>query len=185
MSNDNTKKFKDYKDYIENRTVDDIMADYTEQKDEWETLFVRDENGVKRFRHKNGKNFFCEQYSQYNPDDKEYTVKDEILEALSGKTIEEQMEFYYVTQSVRFYSTAYGDITKDDLKEHATKLCEYDSVKKLLLKGDILIGAVIKGYWGDEVLMTDRCVCTYYACDNDGSGTNEREDYSYLIFCKE
>lgn len=171
-----------FKDFIENRTVADIMEDYGEQRDEWETLFVRDSSGVKRFRHQNGKDFFCEQYM---PEDGEYIPKEEISETLSGKTIEEQMNFYYVTESARFYSTAYGDITDDDLRENAVKLCEYKGVKKLLLKGDILIGAVVDAFWGDGVLLPDKSVCTYYACDNEGSGTKEREDYAYLIFSKE
>ena len=32
------KNYKSFKDYIEKRTVADIMSDYTEQKDEWEEL---------------------------------------------------------------------------------------------------------------------------------------------------
>ena len=32
------KNYKSFKDYIEKRTVADVMSDYTEQKDEWEEL---------------------------------------------------------------------------------------------------------------------------------------------------
>ncbi|MCD7796306.1 MAG: hypothetical protein LUG95_01385 [Clostridiales bacterium] len=47
-----------FKEYMENRTVDDIMEEYSDQHGEWETLFVRDSSGVKRFCHKNGSDFF-------------------------------------------------------------------------------------------------------------------------------
>ncbi|MCD7723420.1 MAG: hypothetical protein LUH82_05665 [Clostridiales bacterium] len=170
-----------FKDYIENRTIADIMEDYGEQRGEWETLLVTDEHGVKRFRHKNGRDFFCE---QYDPGDAEYEVSENVLKILSGKTIEEQMEFYYVTQSSKFYSTAYGSVTKEDLRKYSVKLSDYKEIRALLLKGNILIGAKIDCWpdFAEGILLPDRRVCTYYASDNEGSGTNDREDYAYLIF---
>ncbi len=104
-----------FKDYIENRTLDDIMAAYDEQRDEWETLLIIENDEVRRFRHSNGKDFFCQ---QYNPQDEEYVVNEKMKEVLSGKTVEEQMEHFFVTNSTRLYSTAYGEITKDNLREN-------------------------------------------------------------------
>ncbi|MCD7891435.1 MAG: hypothetical protein LUG26_06670 [Ruminococcus sp.] len=104
---------KEFAEIMKNKSLDDIMEDHDDQQNEWETLLVKDENGVKRFRHKSGKDFFCE---QYKPDGTEYIVNEKIAEALSGKTIEQQIEHYYVTESRRLYSTAYGEITDDDLK---------------------------------------------------------------------
>lgn len=173
---------ENFKDFIENRTVADIMEDYGEQRDEWQTLLVTDENGVKRFRHENGKDFFCEQYVQSDSDEEEYVISDEILKVLSGKTIEQQMAYYYVTESTTLSSRSYGEITREDLRENSVKLCDYNGVKTLIVKDRILIGARIEAYWGDGVLLPGRSVCTYYASDNNGSGYKEREDYTYLIF---
>lgn len=170
-----------FKDYIENRTLDDIMAAYDEQRDEWETLLIIENDEVRKFRHSNGKDFFCQ---QYNPQDEEYVVNEKMKEILSGKTVEEQMEHFFVTNSIRLYSTAYGEITKDNLRENAVKLCDYDRVTELLLKGKILVGAKIKSHWGEGFLLPEKRVCTYYACDNEGSGTKECEDYAYLIFAE-
>lgn len=166
---------KSFKDYIENRTVADIMEDYGEQKDEWQTLLIMKHGKVKSFRHSNGKTFYCEQIDNYN-------IDESIAEILKGKTIEKQMEYYFVTESVRLYETSYGEITKERLNEKAVQLSEYDGVIKLLLKDDILVGATVKGYFKEGNLLLDRCVCTYYASDNEGSGTKDREDYAYLIF---
>lgn len=44
-----------FKEYIENRTVDDIMEAYGEQRDEWETLLTVENGVVRRFRHSNEK----------------------------------------------------------------------------------------------------------------------------------
>ena len=165
-----------FKRFIENRTLADIMEDYGEQRDEWETLLSMEEGKVRRFRHSNGKDFFCEQLEDYLVDEK-------IANILEGKTVEKQMAHYYVTESKKLYATAYGEITKESLSEKAVPLADYDGVKNLLLKDKILVGAVVKGYYGDGNLLLNKCVCTYYASDNEGSGTKEREDYVYIIFC--
>jgi len=170
-----------FKEYIENRTAAEIMADYGEQRDEWKILPMTKKDHVGSLHHSNGKTYVCE---QYEPKDKEYVIKDELLDILSGKTIEQQMDYYYVTESRRLFSTAYGEITKDDLNEKAVKLSDYDGVIHLLIKSSILIGAKIEAYWGDGILLPEKPVCTYYASDNEGSGTKEREDYAYLLFIK-
>ena len=167
--------YDNFKDYMEKRTIADIMEDYGEQRDEWQTMLSKENGLVRRFRHGNGKDFFCEQLEDYAVDEK-------IAAILEGKTVEKQMDYYYVTESRRLYDTAYGEITKDRLSEKAVPLADYKGIKKLLLKGKLLVGAVIEGNYGDCNLLLDKCVCTYYACDNEGSGTKEREDYAYLIF---
>lgn len=53
---------KGFKEFIENRTIEDIMEDYGEQRDEWETLLERRDGNTVRFKHSNGKTFFCTQY---------------------------------------------------------------------------------------------------------------------------
>lgn len=166
-----------FKEYIEKRTVDDIMEDYEEQRDEWETLLTMEKGKVKSFKHINGKTFYCEQIDNYYVDE---TVE----KILNGKTIEKQMDYYFVTESESLYETAYGEITKERLTEKAVALSEYDGVIKLLLKSNILVGAIIKGYFKNDNLLLDKCVCTYYSSDNEGSGAKEREEYSYLLFCK-
>lgn len=125
-------------------------------------------------------NICCEQYDGEFAD---CNVTDEMRQILLGKTIEQQMEYYYVTESHRFYNTAYGEITRENLHRYADKLCDYDGVRALLIKDGILVGAKIDAMWGGEgTLFRKKPVCTYYACDNEGSGTKEREDDAHLIF---
>ncbi len=174
MSNDG------FKDFIKNLTAADIMNDYGEQRDEWETLLSVKDGEVVHFRHSNGRDFFCEKYEGEYAD---CNVIDEMLKFLSGKTIEQQMEYYYVTESRSFYNTAYGKITKENLRKFADKLCDYEGVRTLLVKERILVGAKIDAMWGGEgKLFRKKPVCTYYASDNEGSGTKEREDNAHLMF---
>ncbi len=167
------------KEFIENRTLDDIMESYDEQREEWVTELVVKDGNVISFRHKNGKIFYCK---QCDSDNSAYNVSDEIRAISEGKTIEQQMEHFYVTSSYKFYSTAYGEITKEDVKKYSVKLSEYNGVKNLLLKDKILIGATIKSWCDEGDLLLNNPVCTYYTSDNEGSGTKERDDYAYLIY---
>ena len=127
----------------------------------------------------NGRNICCEQYDGEFAD---CNVSPEMRKILLGKTVEQQMKYYYVTESHRFYSTAYGEITKENLHEYAKKLCDYDGVRALMIKDGILVGAKIEAMWSEGKLFRKKPVCTYYASDNEGSGTKEREDYAYLMF---
>ena len=128
----------------------------------------------------NGRNISCEQYDGEFSD---CNVTPEMLKILEGETIAQQTGYYYVTESHRFYRTAYGKITSEDLHKYAKKLCDYDGVRSLLIKDGILVGAKIEGMWSDEEkLFRGKPVCIYYADDNEGSGTKEREDNAYLMF---
>lgn len=165
-----------YIEYFKNRTIDDIMEEYGEQRDEWVTLLSMDNGIVQQFRHSNGKTFFCEQIEGCAIDEK-------IAKTLKGKTVEQQMNFYYVTQSKKLYQTVGGEITKESLAEEAISISEYNQVISLLLKGHILVGAVIEGCFKNENLLLEKPVCTYFSSDGEESGVKLREDYVYLIFC--
>ena len=165
----------DFKEYIEKRSVVDIMSDYSEQSDEWERLIVTKEGKLISFRHSNGREFFCEQIE-------DYTIPETVAKTLKGKTVENQMKHYGVIETTKFSKMYYGEETEARTIENAVSLSEYNDVRRLLLKGDILVGAIVKGYFKDGNLLLDKCVCTYYASDDEGSGSNDREDYANLIF---
>ena len=101
---------------------------------------------------------------------------------LKGKSLEEQMEFFRITESSCVARTSYGQIDKETMTEYCYKLNEYKKVIGLIESDGILVGVRIQGWWkSDAAVMPYHCVCTYYASDNNGSGYKEREDYAYLI----
>ena len=169
--------YESFQDHLEKRTLDDIMEDYDEQRDEWITELWTENGFVKSFRHRNGRTFYCEQID-------DYTVDEKIAKVLDGKTVEAQMAYYFVTESRRLYETAFSEITKEDLSEKAVSLSDYEGVVKLLLKGKILVGATIRGNAGPEKLLPGKSVCICFASDREDSGTKDREDDIYLLFAE-
>lgn len=158
------------------KNLDDIMNDYAEQRDEWETILSIQDGQVKQFKHSNGKQYFCALCTD------DITIKDEqkLVELLQNKTVEQQMEHFYITESAKLSRLSYEEVTKGQLTERATKLSDYNIIK-LIMKNGIIVGVIVNGYWGIEPLYVGESVCTYYASDNNGSGSNDREDNIYLI----
>lgn len=103
-------------------------------------------------------------------------------EKLRGKSLEEQMDCYRITNSITLSSTSYGELDKQQIRGRTRSLEEDKDCTGLVVKDGLLVGVLIRPFWGeDRVCLPYKGVCTYYASDNDGSGTSEREDYSYLI----
>lgn len=105
-------------------------------------------------------------------------------EKLQGKTLEEQMKCYRITDSMVLSHTAYGKLDEQKIRERTHLLTEDTDCTGLVVKDGLLVGVLIRSYWrflGDCVCLPYGRVCTYYASDNEGSGTNDREDYAYLI----
>lgn len=165
-------------EYYNNRTVADIMEDWGEQRDEWVTLVSVKDNIVRQFRHSNGNQYFT---VEYKPEYGVVNFPDGFEKKLEGKSLEQQMEHYAISESRVMLKTAYGEITNEDVRKYCTRLSECKDVLKLIVRDRQLVGVVYKGYYGTGHLLPYNSICTYYACDNEGSGNNEREDYAYLL----
>lgn len=119
---------------------------------------------------------------QYRPEFGEVKFPEDFEEKLKGKSIEEQMDFYRITESRQLARTSYGQVDKETVTKRCYKLAEYENVKGLIVRGGILVGVRMTGWWNSEqVVLPYQGVLTYYASDNEGSGTNDREDHAYLI----
>lgn len=164
----------------QDRTIEDIMEAWGEQRDEWVTELVvdRDRNMVLEFRHSNGKTYFTEAYQEK---DGAIEWPDGFEARLEGKTLEQQMKCYAITESIHMSRSSYGEITGDDVRTKCKRLADCEEIQRLIVRERQLVGVVFKGYWSAVRLMPYRRVCTYYASENDGAGYNEREDYAYLI----
>ena len=119
----------------------------------------------------------------YEPSFGEVKLPEGFAELLHGRTIEEQMACYRTTFSHRTTQTGWRERRFTDI----TVRIEKDSaVTALIVKGDLLVGVMVKDHNGREVpCLAEEGVCTYYACDNNGAGYKERIDNTYLICVSE
>ncbi len=119
---------------------------------------------------------------QYRPDFGEVKFPEGFEEKLKGKSIEEQMNFYRITESRQLARTSYGQVDKETVTKRCYKLTEYENVEGLVVRDGILVGVRMTDWWNSgQAVLPYGCVLTYYASDNEGSGTKDREDYAYLI----
>jgi len=100
-------------------------------------------------------------------------------ENLKGLSIEEQMDFYRTTEHRSYSITNWSE---RHIRYGYTKLDKTPDVKALIVKDDILVGAMITNHSGREIpCLAEECVCTYFASDNNGAGYKIRTDYLYLV----
>lgn len=103
-------------------------------------------------------------------------------EKLQGKTLEQQMECYRIASSTAFSRSSYGKVDATRLMERTRALVSDEDCTGLVLRDDLLVGVLIREHWGRDIpCLPYQQVCTYYASDNEGSGTKNREDYACLV----
>ena len=131
--------YKNFEEYIKKRSVDEIMEDYGEQQDEWQTLVVRKDGYVSQFCHNNGNNYFC---IQYKPEFGEVLLREEQKNLLVNKTVENQMSYFYVQTG-----------------EEKIALSDFVRVVRLILEDEMLVGAVVEKSGVESVLMMENSIC--------------------------
>lgn len=103
-------------------------------------------------------------------------------EKLRSETLEEQMGYYRIASSAAFTRTSYGQVDSKRLMERTHALTEDEDCVGLVVKDGVLVGVLIRSHWGRETpCLPYQRVCTYYASDNEGSGTKDRVDYACLV----
>jgi len=108
----------------------------------------------------------------------------EFLASLKGKTLEEQMESFRIVEHTSYSKTAYGEITKTNMHHFGYALKDYKGLNALIVEDGVIIGVCIDAFACYDPLgkpaFPYQDICTYYASDNNGSGSNDREDYAHL-----
>lgn len=109
----------------------------------------------------------------------EVSYPDGFFELIKDLPISEQMKFFRTTTSIRRSHENWNERNT----EYTHTLDEDENVKAIILKDGYIAGVIIYAYFlgSEKAVMPERCVCTYYASENNGSGYKEREEYTYLI----
>ena len=115
---------------------------------------------------------------------REFSWPEGFLEALKGKSLEEQMGYYRIVKEEYHSRTAYGEVTKENREAFGYALEDYPGLTALIVEDGVLIGVRIKAFgdrdkWGTPAFPY-KSICTYYASDNNGSGYNDCEEYAHL-----
>ncbi len=113
----------------------------------------------------------------------EYTIPDELKEKLQGLPLERQLDFFRTTEFWSYCNTGW---TERRAQRGYVRVEDDNSVKGLIVDGGVIVGVMITQYYGGDVpCFLNESVCTYYACDNNGAGYKEREDYTYFVAVSE
>lgn len=109
----------------------------------------------------------------------EIKLPEGFAETLQGLPIDAQMARYRTTRRSEYSMTNWSERTSIGF---AKRLDENSAVTALIVKDSLLVGVMMRNDSGLEVpCLAEKCVCTYYASDNNGAGYKERIDYTYLL----
>jgi len=103
-------------------------------------------------------------------------------ERLMGKTIEEQMKCFAVVENTEVSRSSYGEVDGSRVYSRAKRLTDLYKFRGLIVEDGIIEGIIVQGAWGSDIPIGPySTACTYYASDNNGSGSKDREDTATLI----
>lgn len=113
----------------------------------------------------------------FTGDIKKIELFDKAYELLYGKSLKEQAKDLFLIKDEDFEEFSYGKSESQRCSNNLIPLEESDSIKGLILYKGIIVGVVINGR---DVLL-GKCVETYFAVDEDGTGSESVSVYHTLV----
>ena len=115
---------------------------------------------------------------EYKGDTSKINDYERIVSTGQGKTLYEQALSFCVAVSDYEVKSSYSDIDSEKSTSNSKPLVESYAFDTLVVKNGIIVGIIVKG----KTVLAGECICTYYAVDEDGTGRDEVEEYTTLIF---
>ena len=115
---------------------------------------------------------------EYDREMGEYHLSEEDLNKLKGKSLMEQVDCYkaVVTSSLCFYS--YGKDEGGSMRGWERSFWEESDIEGIIVDNGIIVGVKAKKFlYGLCNLFPGETINTYSACDEDGTGGRDRDDY--------
>lgn len=117
---------------------------------------------------------------EYEGDTSKIADYEKIVSKQQGKTLYEQVKSFYVLINDYETKSSYSDIDLEKSLSGEKRLVDFTGTEALVLKKGIIVGIIVKG----KTVLAGECICTYFAIDEDGTGRDEVEEYTTLIFKK-
>ncbi len=115
---------------------------------------------------------------EYKGETNEIKDYEKIVSKQQGKILYEQAKSFYVLVNDYEAKSSYGEVDQEKSNSGSRPLVDFDDFSAFVLKNGIIIGIAVKG----KLVLAGQCVCTYFAIDEDGTGRDEVEEYTTLIF---
>ena len=118
------------------------------------------------------------EFIEYEESFGEYKYPEGFEETLEGLTLEQQTTRFRVTRRSDFAHTGWQERSI----ESGISLADSSSVTATVVKNGKIVGVMLNDDNGRSVFCgPEKCVCTYYAEDNNGAGYKTRIDYTFFV----
>ena len=123
---------------------------------------------------------------EYKEEFGENPLTDEMREILSGLSLDEQIDYFEMENADSEEKFSYGE-SRGERERHCTYTLRYKmrrdgfepTVRGLVVNEGFIVGWI---YDGDRIGLLNEWYCTYWACEDDGTGSTTVADYYKLVF---
>lgn len=119
---------------------------------------------------------------EYSKDMGEYNISEEDLNKLKGKSLMEQIECYKAVSKTTLSYYSYGREDGGSARGFEQSFWDDSDVVGLIVDNGIIVGVKAKKFlYGECNLFPGETITTYSACDEDGTGGTDRDDYLSIV----
>lgn len=92
------------------------------------------------------------------------------------------MDFYLISVVTTIKEYSYGTLDSKKVTKKTVQLEECDDFRGLVIKDGIIVGVLLNSIHGEaRACLPGQEITTYWASDDDGTGSTDREDTCCLI----
>ncbi len=115
---------------------------------------------------------------EYDKDMGEYNISEEGLAKLRGKSLMEQVDCYKAIATTSLCSYSYGREDGSSYRGIENSFWTDSDIEGIIVDNGIIVGVKAKKFlYGLCNLFPGETINTYSACDEDGTGGRDRDDY--------
>ncbi len=110
-----------------------------------------------------------------------YEMPAGLKEALRGKSVMEQLEYFRCTYSARVAEKTGYDLPLHEEYKDLIIPTDLKTFLGVVVDDGIVVGIKIQSTGSQESCLVGKKVCSYFAEDNNGAGYKTYEEYLYLV----
>ena len=111
----------------------------------------------------------------------QHGLDDKTLQSLRALPLEQQIAKFRLAKTTSYQQYSYGEQDFEQCYGRTISVSQCSEVLGVIVQDNTVVGLYVREWYHyDRPLFVGQCCCIYSACDEDGTGRSERDDYIVL-----
>ena len=111
----------------------------------------------------------------------QHGLDDKTLQSLRALPLEQQIAKFRLAKTTSYQQYSYGEQDFEQCYGRTISVSQCSEVLGVIVQDNTAVGLYVREWYHyDRPLFVGQCCCIYSACDEDGTGRSERNDYIVL-----